>query len=55
VGRQAGMMSRKQEPQFIGEVNRVLVGRWIKWKISLCFDDNDFLGVVDEMGSNGIK
>ncbi len=27
VGRQAGMMSRKQEPQFIGEVNRVLVGR----------------------------
>ena len=27
VGRQAGMMSRKQEPQFIGDVGRVLVGR----------------------------
>lgn len=27
VGRQAGMMSRKQEPQLIGDTNRVLVGR----------------------------
>jgi hypothetical protein len=27
VGRQAGMMSRKQEPQLIGDVNRVLVGK----------------------------
>ncbi|CAM8647952.1 MORN motif [Oxalobacteraceae bacterium] len=27
VGRQAGMMSRKQEPQLIGDVNRVLVGQ----------------------------
>lgn len=27
VGRQAGMMSRKQEPQLIGEASRVLVGR----------------------------
>jgi hypothetical protein len=27
VGRQAAMMSRKQEPQVIGDVNRVLVGR----------------------------
>jgi len=27
VGRQAGMMSRKQEPQLIGDVGRVLVGR----------------------------
>jgi hypothetical protein len=27
VGRQAAMMSRKQEPQLIGDVNRVLVGR----------------------------
>ncbi len=27
VGRQAGMMSRKQEPQLIGDVNRILVGR----------------------------
>lgn len=27
VGRQAGMMSRKQEPQLIGNVNRILVGR----------------------------
>jgi len=27
VGRQAGMMSRKQEPQLIGDVSRVLVGR----------------------------
>jgi hypothetical protein len=26
VGRQAGMMSRKQEPQLIGDVGRVLVG-----------------------------
>jgi hypothetical protein len=26
VGRQAGMMSRKQEPQLIGDANRVLVG-----------------------------
>ena len=25
--RQAGMMNRKQEPQLIGDVNRVLVGR----------------------------
>jgi hypothetical protein len=27
VGRQAGMMSRKQEPQLIGDISRVLVGR----------------------------
>ena len=27
VGRQAGMMSRKQEPQMVGDANRVLVGR----------------------------
>jgi hypothetical protein len=27
VGRQAGMMSRKQEPQLIGDAGRVLVGR----------------------------
>lgn len=27
VGRQAGMMSRKQEPQLIGEAGRILVGR----------------------------
>jgi hypothetical protein len=27
VGQQAGMMSRKQEPQFIGDVGRVLVGK----------------------------
>jgi hypothetical protein len=27
VGRQAGMMNRKQEPQLIGDPNRVLVGR----------------------------
>jgi len=27
VGRQAGMMSRKQEPQLIGDTGRVLVGR----------------------------
>ncbi len=27
VSRQAGMMNRKQEPQLIGDVNRVLVGR----------------------------
>jgi hypothetical protein len=27
VGRQAAMMSRKQEPQLIGDANRVLVGR----------------------------
>ena len=27
VGRQAGMMNRKQEPQLIGDANRVLVGR----------------------------
>jgi len=27
VGRQAGMMSRKQEPQLVGDPNRVLVGR----------------------------
>lgn len=27
VGRQAGMMNRKQEPQLIGDVGRVLVGR----------------------------
>jgi hypothetical protein len=27
VGRQAGMMNRKQEPQLIGDTNRVLVGR----------------------------
>lgn len=27
VGRQAAMISRKQEPQLIGDVNRVLVGR----------------------------
>jgi hypothetical protein len=27
VGRQAGMMSRKQEPQLIGDARRVLVGR----------------------------
>jgi hypothetical protein len=27
VGRQAGMMNRKQEPQLVGDVNRVLVGR----------------------------
>ena len=27
VGRHAAMMSRKQEPQLIGDVNRVLVGR----------------------------
>ncbi len=27
VGRQAGMMSRKQEPQLIGDASRVLVGR----------------------------
>jgi hypothetical protein len=26
VGRQAGMMSRKQEPQLVGDANRVLVG-----------------------------
>lgn len=27
VGRQAGMMNRKQEPQLIGDGNRVLVGQ----------------------------
>ena len=27
VGRQAGMMSRKQDPQLIGDSNRVLVGK----------------------------
>ena len=27
VGRQAGMMSRRQEPQLIGDAGRVLVGR----------------------------
>jgi hypothetical protein len=27
VGRQAGMMNRKQEPQLMGDANRVLVGR----------------------------
>jgi hypothetical protein len=27
VGRQAGMMNRKQEPQLIGDPSRVLVGR----------------------------
>jgi hypothetical protein len=27
IGRQAGMVSRKQEPQLIGDANRVLVGR----------------------------
>lgn len=27
VGRQAAMMNRKQEPQLVGDVNRVLVGR----------------------------
>ena len=27
VGRHAGMMSRKQEPQLVGDVNQVLVGR----------------------------
>jgi len=27
VSRHAAMMSRKQEPQLIGDVNRVLVGR----------------------------
>ena len=27
VGRQAGMMSRKQEPQLIGDAVRVLVGQ----------------------------
>jgi hypothetical protein len=27
VGRQAGMMNRKQEPQLIGDANKVLVGR----------------------------
>jgi hypothetical protein len=27
VGRQAGMMNRKQEPQLIGDLSRVLVGR----------------------------
>ncbi len=27
VGRQAGMMNRKQEPQVVGDANRVLVGR----------------------------
>ena len=27
VGRQAGMMNRKQEPQLLGDANRVLVGR----------------------------
>jgi hypothetical protein len=27
VGRQAGMMSRKQEPQLIGDISRVLIGR----------------------------
>jgi hypothetical protein len=27
VGRQAGMMSRKQQPQLIGDANKVLVGR----------------------------
>jgi uncharacterized caspase-like protein len=27
VGRQAAMMSRKQVPQLIGDVNRALVGR----------------------------
>jgi uncharacterized caspase-like protein len=27
VGRQAGMMNRKQEPQLFGDANRVLVGR----------------------------
>ena len=27
VGRQAGMMNRKQEPQLVGDANRVLVGR----------------------------
>jgi uncharacterized caspase-like protein len=27
VGRQAGMMSRKQEPQLIGDSGRVLIGR----------------------------
>jgi hypothetical protein len=29
VGRQAGMMSRKQEPQLLGDVNRVLVDKRI--------------------------
>jgi hypothetical protein len=27
VGRQARMMSRRQEPQLIGDVGRILVGR----------------------------
>jgi len=27
VGRQAGMLNRKQEPQLIGDSNRILVGR----------------------------
>jgi len=27
VARQAGMMNRRQEPQLIGDANRVLVGR----------------------------
>jgi len=27
VGRHAAMMNRKQEPQLIGDVNRILVGR----------------------------
>jgi uncharacterized caspase-like protein len=27
VSRQAGMMNRKQEPQLVGDANRVLVGR----------------------------
>jgi hypothetical protein len=27
VGRQAGMMNRKQEPQLVGDVNRILVGK----------------------------
>ncbi len=27
VARQAALMSRKQEPQLIGDTNRVLVGR----------------------------
>jgi len=27
VGRQAGMVDRKQEPQLIGDVGRVLVGK----------------------------
>jgi hypothetical protein len=27
VGKEAGMMNRKQEPQLVGDANRVLVGR----------------------------